>query len=105
MSRTYGDRSDAGDKLRILKKQTESLKRENARLQKELRAALQAVAEARNMLGDEESEEVVKKKRKGEELCTECNKGTYVEFSIKLPNSTTKTYLTCNACRHRKLFK
>lgn len=102
MSRTHGDRSDPADKVRTLKKQVESLKRENSRLERELRKANARLAEVLSMT-DEEIEEAyeVPRKRGEGNLCEECGKGVYVAITIPLRNGE-KTFLTCNLCKTRK---
>lgn len=101
MSRSHGDRSDQTNRVRSLKKQVESLKRENSGLQKELRKANQRVAELLNITLEEDTEAPPKK---GEGLtCTNpsCSKGVYVEVRYPVRGGD-KVYLVCNLCKDRK---
>lgn len=104
MARSHGDRGDGPDnKFRALKKEIETLKQEKAQLRKEYNKAMQFVAEAKNALnakGIKHSEKEVNPK---ETLtCTDCGKGTYDVFAIKI-GGENKTYHTCNLCGHRKV--
>lgn len=101
MSRTHGDRSDPTDKVRTLKKQVDSLKRENSRLERDLRKANSRIAELLNITEDE-VEEIYEPRRKGEgSLCENCGKGVYVPIVIPLRGGE-KVFLTCNLCKERK---
>jgi hypothetical protein len=104
VSRSHGDRGDQANKLRALKKQVESLKRENSGLQKELRKANQRVAELLNFALEEEPDAPFKK---GEGLtCTNpsCSKGVYAEHRYPVRGGE-KVYLVCNLCKDRKPVK
>lgn len=99
MSRSHGDRADGSDKIRNLKKQVESLKREVARLQKELR---QSRAREPSEPGPSEDRIEPQRRKKGEgSICTECGKGVMVAWSIP-SRAGEKTYLRCNLCGHNK---
>lgn len=84
-----------------MKKQVDSLKRENSRLERELRKANSRIAELLNITEDE-IEEIYEPRKKGEgTTCENCGKGVYIAISFKLP-SGEKTFLTCNLCKDRK---
>ena len=102
MSRTHGDRSD--NEVRLLKKQIESLRKDKARMQRDLSQAIQRISELESTAKDSSSsgpDEVVKKKvkTKGEGLtCDDCGKGIMV-ISLRLTVAgKDKVYLTCNNC-------
>jgi hypothetical protein len=103
MSRNHGDRNDSDNKIRLLKKQAEVLKREVTHLRKENRPLRDAVGEIDLEPDDNDFIESEKKARKrGEGLtCEACNKGTYMAFTISV-RGVDKTYLTCGVCGDRK---
>lgn len=101
MSRTYGDRADSTDKVRVLKRQVDSLKKEIARLRKDLNKANQRIVELQ-----QPEEDSPKRASKTDELkCLDCGKGVYQSLSIPTRGGEVKTYLTCNLCGHRKVLK
>ena len=99
-----GDRGDRDDKNRALKKEIESLKRDNARLQKELNKAIQFVAEAKNVLMEKEVQyaETPSKKRNGDEgeACPKCKEGKLHYNVFDLPKEK-KTIINCDYCHYR----
>ena len=105
MSRTHGDRSDKDNKIRVLKKQVDSLRREVSQLRKENSKLREAIGDIG--FEDEEIEFVPEQKarKRGEGLtCESCSKGTYVAFTVNV-RGVDKTYLTCGVCQHRKAQK
>jgi formylmethanofuran dehydrogenase subunit E len=108
MSRSYGDRADGADKTRLLKKQIESLKKVQARTQKELNRALQRIVELESMVDILETghEVLPKKKRKGDGTpCDKCGEGIMIESLRLTVAGVEKVYHECNGCGHRKLQK
>jgi rubrerythrin len=107
MSRTHGDRSDKDNKIRLLKKQVDSLRREVAQLRKE-NNKLRESANATDFEGDSDVdfvEDDKKARKRGEGLpCEECHKGTYMPFTLSLRGGD-RTYWTCGVCGHRKTKK
>ncbi len=102
MSRTHGDRSDPANKARALKKQVESLKRDNQQLQKELRKANQRIAELQNTVIEDADPHEVPRTKGGGSLCTNCRKGVYVLSTIPIRGGAEKSFLFCNLCKDRK---
>ena len=105
MARTHGDRADATDKVRLLKKQLDSEKRSHARTQKDLRKAYVVIEELRSALRAEDEPET-SRKREGEIPCDNCKRDTvHKTMTIPLRNGTKNVYMTCTTCGHRKAQK
>jgi hypothetical protein len=106
VSRTYGDRGDKDNKIRMLKRQADSLKRENTRLRRDLEKAQGMIDDLLAESPDHTEHEDKKARKRGDSLvCDNCQKGVYVPLNIKLRDGTQKTYLTCNVCRDSKAQK
>jgi hypothetical protein len=104
MSRNHGDRNDSDNRIRLLKKQAEALKREVVQLRKENKRLREAAGDDIDLESEDvDFTEIDKKARKrGEGLtCEACNKGTYMAFTISV-RGVDKTYLTCGVCGDRK---
>jgi len=101
VSRSHGDRADGSDKIRLLKKQVDSLKREIARLERELRKAHARIAEHVSTSEEEHVEEPRLRKKGEGSTCTSCGKGTMIAWSIPV-RGVEKVYLTCNLCEARR---
>lgn len=103
MSRTYGDRGDKDNKIRLLKRQLESLKRENARLQRELQKAQSMIDELLSESVQEDTDVRKPARKRGDGLvCSDCGKGTLVPMTVKFRDGVEKTYLNCNLCKASK---
>lgn len=99
MGRSHGDRADNSDKLRVLKKQIDSHKREILRLRKELNRANQRIEELLSAGLDVAEEKV--KKTKDALACEKCGEGVYKAFPVTIAG-VEKVYLNCSHCGHRK---
>jgi DNA-directed RNA polymerase subunit M/transcription elongation factor TFIIS len=97
--KTYGDRGDATDRNKILKKQIDKLKIENARLRKELNKLLAHFGDT-----DDEIEEAPIE-RSTEVRCFKCGspKTSVLDLSTKESN---RRYLICKEenCGYKKKF-
>jgi phage shock protein A len=105
VSQSYGDRADGADKLRALKKQIESQKREIAQLRKELAKMTQRMSEMSD-LEDEEDDKPSKrsKSKHNGSHCEKCNEGVYALFQVTVAG-VDKKYYTCSVCGNRKAQK
>jgi predicted RNase H-like nuclease (RuvC/YqgF family) len=98
--RTFGDRSDTTNSLRVLKKQVEKLKIENLRLRKELNKMQQLIVTNDGVV-DETAEPVSEPKAP---TCTKCESSDTRIFRLKV-GTLEKRYLLCDDCGTRKLIK